>query len=257
LDGQRLDAFTRTFALSRRRAAKTALGAVLAAVGAGAVDAKDTLVGICHRTGKAPDAYDYISVSPDAVAAHRAHGDIIAPDFANDPANCGGCARVPDPDGRRRSGGLRGRRVRRRLPAGTGAGQQRPMRRSGLLLRQRVLRQRHQRRHALLRLATDGRVLLRDRGGRLLHAGRRLSIRRRPLPAVGCPGRQDPARVQPEGRGRRDRRLPDLDAPLANAPMLATPRTFVHGRRVPRRPGARPHRVAPRGATAYRKRHGK
>lgn len=48
-------------------------------------------VGICHLTGSAKNPVVYITVSTNAIPAHQAHGDVINPDFQNDPANCGGC----------------------------------------------------------------------------------------------------------------------------------------------------------------------
>jgi hypothetical protein len=47
-------------------------------------------VTVCHNTGSGRQVA--IQVSEKAVPAHERHGDTIAPDFANDPANCGGCA---------------------------------------------------------------------------------------------------------------------------------------------------------------------
>lgn len=48
-------------------------------------------VGICHLTGSASNPVVFITVSANAIPAHQAHGDVINPDFQNDPANCGGC----------------------------------------------------------------------------------------------------------------------------------------------------------------------
>src|SRR5699024_4624438 len=46
-------------------------------------------VSICHIDDEG--VYRYIQVSENAVPAHVSHGDIIAPEFSTDPANCGGC----------------------------------------------------------------------------------------------------------------------------------------------------------------------
>jgi hypothetical protein len=97
MDGHRFDELTRIFAMSasRRGIVKGALvgiaGAALAALDAGRAGAAATKVGLCHRTGSATNQVVFLSVDDDAVPAHRAHGDAIAPDLANDPANCGGC----------------------------------------------------------------------------------------------------------------------------------------------------------------------
>lgn len=99
MDSNRFDDLTRTLGTRRdRRSAVKLFGA--AALGAAGViglrgsggAAPSDKVSICHLTDDG--TYNYISVSANAIPAHAAHGDVIAPDFATDVANCGGCGNV-------------------------------------------------------------------------------------------------------------------------------------------------------------------
>jgi hypothetical protein len=99
MDSNRFDDLTRTLGTrrDRRGAVKffgaAALGAVgvIGLRGSGGA-APGNKVSICHLTDDG--TYNYISVSSNAIPAHAAHGDVIAPDFATDVANCGGCVIV-------------------------------------------------------------------------------------------------------------------------------------------------------------------
>ncbi len=95
MDGQRFDNLTRALARgsSRRGVIKGLMGGALG--GALAVTRRvglaDDTVQICHMTDDPSNPVVLITVSTDAIPAHESHGDVINPDFQNDPANCGGC----------------------------------------------------------------------------------------------------------------------------------------------------------------------
>jgi len=79
---------------TRRNALKVFGGAITAGtlgrLRLSGADAADK-VGICHLTGSATNPVVFITVSTNAIPAHKAHGDVINPNFETDPANCGGC----------------------------------------------------------------------------------------------------------------------------------------------------------------------
>jgi hypothetical protein len=84
---------------SRRTAMKAlaagALAGLLARSGTAGVAAGK--VKICHRTGSASNPFVKMEIGEDAVAEHRAHGDVIEPDFPSDPERCDDCGNACDP----------------------------------------------------------------------------------------------------------------------------------------------------------------
>jgi hypothetical protein len=99
MDGNRFDDLTRALAAtrSRRQVLKgLAATAVAAIAGPHAAGAALNKVMVCHHTGAADNPALLIEISANAVPAHQAHGDVINPDFDNDPFNCGGCSIVCD-----------------------------------------------------------------------------------------------------------------------------------------------------------------
>ena len=93
MDGQRFDEFARRIATrSSRRGLLASVGAsVLALAGLSSARAKRGKIGLCHRTRSGSHPLTYIEIDQHAVAAHLAHGDVIAPDFGSDASHCGGC----------------------------------------------------------------------------------------------------------------------------------------------------------------------
>lgn len=100
MDRQEFDRFTRRLAavgprreVLKRLAACSAAGLAFAIDRSGRAQVGDKVV-VCHRTGSETNPVIQIVVSTSAIPAHEAHGDAIAPDFASDPNNCGGCGVV-------------------------------------------------------------------------------------------------------------------------------------------------------------------
>src|SRR5688572_4503926 len=96
MDGARFDDLTRSLAgaQSRRRLLKGLAGGAVAAAWAGWRPGRSDAapkVRVCHLTDSATNSVVLIEINAKDVPDHAAHGDVIAPDFANDPANCGGC----------------------------------------------------------------------------------------------------------------------------------------------------------------------
>jgi hypothetical protein len=87
------DTLSRTLATgaSRRSLLRGMVGAAVggALAGRSAVAAPQSKVGICHQDDLGQ--YRYQEVNGNAVPAHEAHGDAIAPDFSSDSNHCGGC----------------------------------------------------------------------------------------------------------------------------------------------------------------------
>lgn len=87
------DALSRTLATgtSRRSLLRGLAGAAVAGmlVDRHVAAQPQPKVGICHRNGEGQ--YRYQEVNGNAVPAHEAHGDAIAPDFSSDANHCGGC----------------------------------------------------------------------------------------------------------------------------------------------------------------------
>src|SRR6478735_12612775 len=73
---------------TRRNALKVFGGAVTAGtlgrIRSSGADAADK-VGICHLTGSATNPVVFITVSTNAIPAHKAHGDVINPNFQTAP----------------------------------------------------------------------------------------------------------------------------------------------------------------------------
>jgi hypothetical protein len=96
MDASRFDELARRLATetSRRRLlagiASGALGGALSALRSQRGVANDKVF-ICHLTGSTTNPVVLIEVSVNAIPAHQAHGDAIAPDFQSDPEHCGGC----------------------------------------------------------------------------------------------------------------------------------------------------------------------
>jgi Dictyostelium (slime mold) repeat len=99
MDGRQFDKLTKALAtgVSRRRvlrgAVGSAIGGMVSLIRIRGGSAGDKVV-VCHLTGSATNPVVQIEVSVNAIPAHEAHGDVIAPDFATDVNNCGGCGIV-------------------------------------------------------------------------------------------------------------------------------------------------------------------
>jgi hypothetical protein len=99
MDGRQFDKLTKALAtgVSRRRvlrgAVGSAIGGMVSMIRIRGGSAGDKVV-VCHLTGSATNPVVQIDVSVNAIPAHEAHGDVIAPDFATDVNNCGGCGIV-------------------------------------------------------------------------------------------------------------------------------------------------------------------
>jgi hypothetical protein len=96
MDGSRFDRITRTMATgTTRRGMVTMLaGGALAVLRTGDGFARESTVGICHKTWAWSTDWRYITVSARderKIQSHLEHGDTVNPDFDSDPNHCGEC----------------------------------------------------------------------------------------------------------------------------------------------------------------------